>query len=1265
MKKHGRRTFALLTALALSLTLLPLMPADAHAIPAPPQNVDIRVDQDDLLDLVLTLGDTDTDVSALDTDLTQALVDRGVPADKIRIQAVESSEVEAGNTAIGWEIYDHTNFNDASVIPYYRPFYSETNGNYTLSNHIAVTTSGATNIDFFGYGSPPFKDFMYMPNEQYGTKTFDFTIQEGEFYDALDGAGFLFNTSMSPASNLAARTMSGYLVFFQYTWSSPPPTVIVYKFVNVNVNTFHGELSLGIQQGYPGFTPIAQFSAGPESTRAIRIVASTDSLQMVYNGIPVTWSLLSGGSATQTVPLDTDFGAYGFGPLVGYLSHGCSRHTHFTFNNVTMSTESARRFSEVIREPEWRAGSKRFVINAEDGPVADFSDPVALGEILTRLGNEGIHYLGWGRNAADGIAFVAKNDGNGTYIDKMQSATDTYAEQIGALADYVYANYLDGVVNDTDWLVYGKPTAMTVSPESEKSGTADAAWPDGKWRIDHDPDWFDNSTGTALYDNQYLDNLDISFVEIGRYDVYFKDVLIKTVYVHRAPVAGFGVTVDGSYAVSITDNAFDPDHQTESGKGIAAASWAWRESSSDTWIAGQPAQFASGKDYIIRQTVTDVDGLTGIPYYRYVSTHSNSSAKPISEFDVSPARLLTYQTETVSYADTSYDPQGGAITARIWKVYRESDLLYSDAVPKTDFSGVAAGTYKIVLSVRNANNVWSEESARYLTVVRDTTDPVIGCNVTDGSIDAPTALQVTITDENGGSGFASRQAVIDQSAGMPAAWGSIGTNPAFTLSLGQPGTWYVHVKAVDYAGNDAAVTYGPYTLTDNAAPSQPVVNASPAYTDGTWATQPVTLTATGSTDDFTAAGDLVYRMSVNGTDYADGNTLTISNSGIHTVYFKVLDETGNASAAVSRTVRVDTADPSVEGTPDLSEIRVQAKLNVTAADNIGLASVRTRIGSGAWSSVDLTGLSDPALTHTLTLTIPFTGTEAAAYVIRLETTDLAGRTSASTLSILPPSVAARILLLPDPDTGSDDDVRGSEADIRDTKRLYDMLTSAEKAGLPDGLSGRFDRLLTRMTQLLQIIPRDEDTGVEAESIGTAVQIPELNDPQASLIRIELKVEENKPGTTPNFLVVAGETLNEQDQEILQSFDISLIKTVIEEGGATRSGKVDNSDITGWITVRLPVPAAFQGRRDLQVVYIDDQGAVTALPTTLVVIDGQKYLEFQTMHFSTYAIVAAEEVALPNTGEHGTTAGWALLATIAACGAAILLKRRRNRGSQEA
>ena len=61
-----------------------------------------------------------------------------------------------------------------------------------------------------------------------------------------------------------------------------------------------------------------------------------------------------------------------------------------------MSTESSKRFSEVIREPEWRDESKRFIINAEDGAVPDFSDPVALGEILARLGNESIDYIGWG-----------------------------------------------------------------------------------------------------------------------------------------------------------------------------------------------------------------------------------------------------------------------------------------------------------------------------------------------------------------------------------------------------------------------------------------------------------------------------------------------------------------------------------------------------------------------------------------------------------------------------------------------------------------------------------------------------------------------------------------------------------------------------------------------------------------------------------------------------------------------------------------------------
>jgi len=301
-------------------------------------NIDINVDQDDLLDIVLTLGKTDSNISSFETDLIAALVNKGVPQDKIKIQAVESSEVSAGNTSIGWETYDHTNYS-TNVIQYYRPYYNETSGNYVLYNHIVPNITTSTNIDFYGYGSPGYKDFMFMPNNEVGKKTFDFTIQEGEFYDALNGAGFLFNTTMTSNTNLASRTMSGYLLFFQYPYGSAP-TIRVYKFTNIDVNAFHDSTGTPIQS-YTGFTEIATYAVGTETTRKVKIEATSDALTMWYNDVLVDFTLANSTKAT-TIPLTSDFGGYGFGPLVGYLSHGCALHTHFTFYNVRMSTESTR-----------------------------------------------------------------------------------------------------------------------------------------------------------------------------------------------------------------------------------------------------------------------------------------------------------------------------------------------------------------------------------------------------------------------------------------------------------------------------------------------------------------------------------------------------------------------------------------------------------------------------------------------------------------------------------------------------------------------------------------------------------------------------------------------------------------------------------------------------------------------------------------------------------------------------------------------------------
>ncbi len=916
--------------------------ADVH-------DISISVSQDDLLDVVLTLGQTDSEVSDVQEDLEAALTARGVPADKIKITAVESSAVSAGNTTSGWETYDHTNYNDSSVIPYYRPYYAEGNGNYTLTQHISPVVDGDTaDIDFYGYGAPGYKDFMYMPNTQYGKKIFDFTIQEGEFYDALNGAGFLFNTSMTSNTNLASRTMSGYLIFFRYPGSAPPPTVEIYRFSNVDVNAFHNSAGTNIES-YSGFTRIASKTVGSERTRGGKIEATSTSIKMWYNGGLIDWSLDAGGHAAE-VTLPSDFGAYGFGPLVGYLSHGCAQHTHFTFFDVKMTTESTKRFSEVIREPEWRGESKRFIINAEDGAVADFSNDKALGEILSRLGNENIHYIGWGRNDSDGNAFITKNDGKGTFVDKDVTATDTYAEQIAAIADYIYNEYSEDVDPDAEYLIYGKPSALAISPDSEKTNTADENWPNGKWKVVQSQ-IYDNSTGTVPYHNMYLNNLDISFSEAGKYDIYYQDTLVKTVYVHRKPVAGFSLSTasdgSGGYTVSITDNAYDPDFENAPGKGIASETWQYRETNSSTWISGQPSSFAANKNYIVRQVVTDGYNVESDPYYRYVSTEATTDSVPVAEFKVSPSKLLTYITEDVAYDDTSYDPQGKTITARAWTVSKDGAQIYpvsgTAATPLENFADAGSGTYKITLKVRNASNVWSEEVARYLTVVRDATAPTAASNTPDGgNYNEPKTVQLTFDDEEGGSGFSHRFAVVTSTTATPAEWGSMGTNNVYSVTLHNLGANYIHYQARDYANNVKTGYFGPFTLTDTSAPSTPAIAVTPAYTDGTWAKGDLTLTASGSTDDFTAGASLIYEVSDDDTDYSSGNVRTLAGeTGTFTVHFKVSDVSGNSTVA-SKTVKLDNTAPS---TPEIS-------MSTSSGDYTG----------GTWSaqnvSVTLSGATD-------------------------------------------------------------------------------------------------------------------------------------------------------------------------------------------------------------------------------------------------------------------------------------------------------------------
>ena len=628
---------------------------------------------------------------------------------------------------------------------------------------------------------------------------------------------------------------------------------------------------------------------------------------MWMNGTLLNWST---GSTEAALP--NDFGSYGFGPIASYESHYCSQETHFTYSNIVMTTESSKKFSEVIREPEWRSSSLRFVVNLEDGLVSDFDDSVALGEILTRMDNEDIHYIGWGTstNQTQANSFIAKNDSRGTFTNNTN-----YSQAITDTADYIYNIFNTAKVADAQYILQSNPQVITVNPAEYASNTIDSAWPQGKWKILHTPSEFENSSSTVPYHNMYLDGLNIELSEVGKYEFTFMDNLVKTVYVHRMPVASFSATLDESYNVSINDSSYDLDMLSQPDKGIAQYDWMWKETTDTTWTSGQPSQFVAEKNYIIRLRVKDYQGAWSTAKSVFVSTTSGVTLLPIADFNASPAELKLYNDEnTITIDDNSYSPQvGGSITSREWSITKGGSEVFAytgtlTSVNIGSFSDSTAGTYKISERVYDGTN-WSEWSSKFVTIIDDTLDPTISADIESGNFTTTKTVEITF-DDLGGSGFYIQKYSLSSSSSAPGTWSAPLPNTTRTVYLNSVGTYYIHVYAEDNAGNITETVYGPYVLSDNQAPTTPqisMVSNSATYTSGDWTKYDVDVTIGNSTDNF---GSVTYKYKIDNGNWTTGSAYIFTDSGTYVIYAKSVDVNGNESNVVSASINIDKVAPS-------------------------------------------------------------------------------------------------------------------------------------------------------------------------------------------------------------------------------------------------------------------------------------------------------------------------------------------------------------------
>jgi len=816
-------------------------------------------------------------------------------------------------------------------------------GNY---RHMIESNSGAA-MDFYGYGGRSYKDFRYLPNDQKTIKTFEFAISEDIAYDALDGVGFFFNTSITDSGyNSNTQKMSGYLLFLQYYFSGSATyggdfvsssdtklgrgyKMTLYKFENVDPKKFHhpaytnvsatgaGSLSSTVAAngggtatnvGGSGFTKIAENTTiyndgtatnNPDFSRRIKIEAAPDKVKVWYTGsktkndasvlnvpiaesaTPIDWTIQAAGalpadgtvpaqtsgSSTQSVRLDTSIiDGYGFGPMSSYVGHACARPTHIALQNLTMTMDVVRELVEVVREPEWHDNTTKYLVNLNEDPIDDFSSTSITGELLNRLRNDDIYYIGWATdaNAQASEDFLALHNLKGLIVNMDEPSTDTYQKQLQAIADKIYERYWnsnnDNVVLTTD------QTVLSVTG-AEQTESADLEWPNGKWkvihRIDGDEGPVDNDEGIHPLSGQYLSDLDIVFNLPGYYDVYYRDQYLKTIIAHREPVASFRVNINGGNPI-FTNTSYDPDDETT---GIVDVKWSYLDLDVDVAPHnGQPSSLIEGHTYLVIIEVTDkygaVDSISQQVRYLEDPAPEDISA-PFSEFSISPSSILKNVTSPhIILTNTSYDLLGLPISSTFTLTKDGLPYSYVFAEGDNDVSLLPVGNYSITLIVNNGT-LDSVPFSRSFSIIEDIIKPTAVANIPNGSFSVNTPVTLTFSDL-GGSEFKEQRVAITTSSSLPgpldSAWTMISSSNSRIATINVVGTTYIHWEAWDHAGNYDYGTFGPYTLSKQA-------------TTVTLTTNPVSSVVYPGTIELTATFDSMTTPTGTVFFQIDGNTV--------------------------------------------------------------------------------------------------------------------------------------------------------------------------------------------------------------------------------------------------------------------------------------------------------------------------------------------------------------------------------------------------------
>lgn len=780
-KKFSERLLAFFLSFIMIFTLIP---TEIFAA----ENINISISKAPKIDIVLATGANDItniDVTNFETDIRNAL--KGLGIDNSSIQKIETIETVEGG-------FDAESASPSTIYQFWEQYPNP--NNYTLQGNVLINAV----YDWNGYSAS---------SRPGSTTKFNQVFIESESWEVGD-----FELSSTYAWH-GCGWSSGYIFHWDkatdsaYKISAGVGNKLLLQKVN-NVSNYLGTSTHFDSIG----TTLAQ------TTGSFPTSGSGNNLKVSMKGATITISQNGATILTYTDPSPIKSGGIG-------LWAGCT----VAYKDVQISYMKIikKSFTDLLKESSWNDDSIRIIVNVNDYAEEDFSNPDKLASILSRCVNEKINYVSWGPSSikSSSESFIKYNNGNGKYIETQNQ--NSYQSAINQTAAYIKTLIDAQSYQGNDYILVNQDLNMNVTPNSFKYNTATTDYPNGRWLINHDNMYFLNPNGQYEKTGIFQQNMDVtSFSKVGKYDIYFEGDRIKTVYVHRKPIAAFSFQVSNNRFTVLQHNSYDLDNNDNSkglGPGIQAERWKYKASNSSVWINGIPTTLTTGVSYVVQLEVQDYQGEWSDPITKYISG-SSAAQNPIADFNFSAQSISKYNTN-FNITDASYDPKSYPITQYTWTVIKDDKTkIYENksystfTYPPVNFLSYGAGTYAYTLKVRNSAGLESELYTKFLTVVEDTQKPEIEANPVSGDWKSQHSIQIKITDTD--SQLKQYRYCISTNSTQPSqgdnSWTGTIVFPANTslsnqsVSIIGDGIKYLHVEAIDNAGNRTVITRGPFKI---------------------------------------------------------------------------------------------------------------------------------------------------------------------------------------------------------------------------------------------------------------------------------------------------------------------------------------------------------------------------------------------------------------------------------------------------------------------